>query len=232
MKRFTSTLLADIRYQWRYGFYFIYVFLVIGFVVLIRLLPEGWRQTALAVVLLSDPALLGFFFIGGILQLERGEGLLDALFLSPLRPWEYLLSKALSLGLISTLAGCLIALGSGVPQVRYSLLAPALLLGSGCFTLFGVAISVNLKTMNAFLSVDGLWEAILLIPPMLLLFGVVFVPLEVLPGSVILRLVQVSIGSEQPVLLFAALLGWAGLAWWLAARRLQSALSRLGGGAA
>lgn len=232
MKRLASTLLADIRYQWRYGFYFIYVFLVVGFVVLIRLLSEGWRQTALAVVLLSDPALLGFFFIGGILQLERGEGLLDALFLSPLRPWEYLLSKALSLGLLSALAGCLIALGSGVPQVRYGLLALTLLIGSGCFTLFGVAISVNLKTMNAFLSIDGLWEAILLIPPMVLLFGVAFVPLEVFPGSVILRLVQACLTGEQPVLPLVALLGWAGLAWWLAERRLQGALSRLGGGAA
>ena len=101
MKRLAAALKSDILYQWRYGFYFIYMFMTAVFVAVIRLLPEGWRQTALILTLLSDPVLLGFFFIGGILQLERGEGLLDALFLSPLRPSEYLISKALSLALIS-----------------------------------------------------------------------------------------------------------------------------------
>ena len=232
MKRLASAFQSDVRYQWRYGFYFIYGFLIVGFTVLIRLLPEDWRQTALTAVLLSDPALLGLFFIGGILQLERGEGLLDALFLSPLRPWEYLVSKALSLGFLSALAGCLIALGCGVPGVNFALLAPVLLLGSACFTLLGVSVSVNLKTMNAFLSVDGLWEAVLLTPPMLLLFGIGFVPLEVMPGSAVLRLVQSSVAGSFPVWHGVCLLGWLALAGFLAGRRLTAALCRLGGGAA
>jgi fluoroquinolone transport system permease protein len=100
MRRFLSAFRSDVRYQWRYGFYFVYAFLIACFVAIIRVLPEGWRQTALVAALLGDPALLGFFFIGGILQLERGEGLLDALFASPLRPAEYLVSKAASLGLL------------------------------------------------------------------------------------------------------------------------------------
>lgn len=232
MKRLACAFLADLRYQWRYGFYFIYLFMVVCFAVMVRLLPEAWRQTALVAVLLSDPVLLGFFFIGGILQLERGEGLLDALFLSPLRPWEYLVSKAVSLGLLSALAGCAIALGSGVPGVSFLLLVPVLLLGSACFTLFGVAISINLRSMNAFLSIDGLWEGLLLIPPLLLLFGVEFLPLELFPGSVILRLVQSAAGLVSPVLPAFGLLCWLGTGFLLAHHRLKAALSRLGGGAA
>jgi len=196
------------------------------------LLPDAWRQTALIATLLSDPALLGFFFIGGILQLERGEGILDVLFSTPLQPWEYIVSKAVSLGLIATLAGCLIALGSGVSGVRYFLLVPVLLLGSICFTFIGISVSVNLRSMNAYLSVDGLWEAILLIPPLLLLLNVSFLPLEFLPGSIVLRLVQASAGL--PVLLPWYILGmalWAGIAFLLAQERLLSSLSRLGGGA-
>lgn len=229
MKRLVSAFLSDVRYQWRYGFYIIYLFMVACFIILVRALPEGWRGTALAAVLLSDPALLGFFFIGGILQLERGEGLLDALFLSPLRPWEYIASKALSLGVISALAGCAIALGSGVPGVQYALLVPAMLLGSACFTMLGVSVSVNLKTMNTFLSIDGLWEGILLIPPMLLLFGFAFPPLEILPGSAVLRLVQASLGGASPVWPAVCLLGWMLLAFLLADYRLKAALCRLGG---
>jgi fluoroquinolone transport system permease protein len=232
MKRLSGVLLADLRYQWRYGFYFIYLFMIASFIAIVRLLPADWRQTALVLVLLSDPALLGFFFIGGILQLERGEGLLDALFLSPLRPWEYLVSKAASLGLLSALAGCAIALGSGLPGVNFALLAPALLLGSAAFTLLGVAVSVNLRSMNAFLSINGLWEALLLLPPILLLLGVAFLPLEIFPGSAVLRLVESAVGKGAALWPALGLAGWAIGAFLLAEYRLKAALCRLGGGAA
>jgi fluoroquinolone transport system permease protein len=233
MKRLIAALGGDMRYQWRYGFYFIYIFMTAAFIGVIRLLPTEWRQTALALTLLSDPALLGFFFIGGILQLERGEGLLDALFLSPLRPHEYLVSKALSLGLISAAAGCLIALGSGVRGVSYALLLSAIFVSSICFTFFGVAVSINLRSINAFLSIDGLWEAVLLLPPMLLVFGVNFALLEAFPGSIALRLMQASAGSGTPFAgSFIVLVLWTAAAFYLAHRRLTAAVSRLGGAAA
>lgn len=233
MKRFIGVLTADLRYQWRYGFYFIYVFLVVVFVVIIRLLPPDWHRTGLTMVLLSDPALLGFFFIGGILQLERGEGLLDALFLSPLRPWEYLVSKAISLGLLSTAAGCFIALFSGINGVQYALLVPAMLFGSVCFTLIGVSISVNLTHMNAYLSINGLWEALLILPPVLLILGVAFPLLEAFPGSLMLRLIQAAVGSTcLQAWMVLGMAAWLLTVFMLAETRLKAALCRLGGGGA
>ena len=233
MNRLYHAFLSDVRYQWRYGFYFIYGFLTVCFIIMLRLLPDSWRETALVATLLADPALLGLFFIGGLMQLERGEGILDALFSSPLRPWEYIVSKALSLGMISALVSVIVALGSGVPNVKFAVLVPAILFGSVCFTLIGLAVSVNLKSMNAFLSVDGLWEAVLLLPPVLLMFNVSFAPLEFFPGSVVLRLVQASAGAyTMSALIFVELLIWVGIVFWFAQRRLVSALSRLGGGAA
>lgn len=233
MKRLAAALKSDMLYQRRYGFYFIYMFMTAVFIAIIRLLPESWRQTALILTLLSDPALLGFFFIGGILQLERSEGLLDALFLSPLRPSEYLISKALSLSLISAGSGLVIALGSGLPGVRWGLLAPVMLTGSACFTFAGVAASINLRSTNAFLSIDGLWEGILLLPPLLLLFGVNFAPLEVFPGSAVLRLMQTSAGMEVPFAPGAIMLAlWTAAAYCFARARLIAAISRLGGSTA
>jgi fluoroquinolone transport system permease protein len=233
MKRLYHAFLSDVRYQWRYGFYFIYGFMTVAFIIILRLLPDSWRETALVVTLLADPALLGLFFIGGLMQLERGEGILDALFSSPLRPWEYIASKALSLGMISTLVSVVVALGSGVPDVGFGVLIPSILFGSMCFTLLGIAVSVNLKTMNAFLSIDGLWELVLMTPPVLLLFNVSFLPLEIFPGSVVLRLIQASAGLyPMSLLIFIELLIWVAIAFWIAQKRLTTALSRLGGGAA
>ena len=230
MKRLMRTLLSDMQYQWRYGFYLIYIFLIVFFCVVFRLLPVGWRPTALTVTLLADPVLIGFLYIGGIIQLERGEGLLDVLFLTPLRPWEYIMSKALSLGLLATAAACAIALGSGVPHIRYALLVPAVLLGSICFTLIGLSAAVNLKSMNAYLGISGLWEAVLLTPPLLLL-AFRIPPLEILPGSLALRFIQASVNAPLSLWTLAGLIVWTAAMFGLAHMRLKSALCRLEGGA-
>lgn len=181
MTRLTKTVRTDVKYQWRYGFYFIYAFMTAFFVFLIRVLPQSWHDIALAAVLLSDPALLGFLFIGGILQLERGEGLLYALFQTPLRPREYLLSKAASLGLLSVLTGLFIAVLSGVSGVNYLALLPLIFLVSASFTLFGIGVSIHLKTTNAFLAIHSSLETTLLIPAVLLMLGADFPPLQFFP---------------------------------------------------
>jgi fluoroquinolone transport system permease protein len=81
-KRLFHTTLQDIRFQFRYGFYFLYAVLTVIYIAAISLLPAAWVQNAVAIVLFSDPAALGFFFMGGILLLEKGERLHDALFVS------------------------------------------------------------------------------------------------------------------------------------------------------
>ena len=58
MKRLYHAFLSDVRYQWRYGFYFIYGFMTVCFIIVLRLLPDSWRETALVATLLADPALL------------------------------------------------------------------------------------------------------------------------------------------------------------------------------
>jgi fluoroquinolone transport system permease protein len=231
MKRLAQTFLSDVQYQWRYGFYLIYIFLIVCFFITFRIMPEDWRPMALTIILLSDPALIGFLYIGGILQLERSEGLLDALFATPLRPWEYIMSKALSLGLLATAAACAIALGSGVPHIRYAWLVPAVLLSSMCFTLIGLSVAVNLKSMNAYLGISGLWEAVLLSPPLLLLAFDIR-PLEVLPGSLALSFIQASVDAPIGIWPIAGLIVWTAAMFWLAHARLKSALCRLEGGAA
>ncbi len=232
MTRLSKTLHTDVRYQYRYGFYFIYAFMIAFFVLIVRLIPQSWHQTALAVVLLSDPALLGFFFIGGLLQLERGEGLLYALFQTPLRPHEYLLSKAASLGLLSTLAGCLIALLTGAPGVRYALLIPIIFVISATFTLFGVGISINLKTMNAFLSIHGSLETTLMIPVLLMMLGVNFPLLKWTPTGAGYLLVQSAIGGAFSLLPALVAIFWLCAAFFWSISRLNDALERMGGGVA
>ena len=112
MRRFISLLIADCRFQFRYGFYLLYAFFSIFYVVLLRLLPAFMRDSARALLAFSDPAALGFFFMGPSCSLSGGSGF-PSLAVSPVRVFEYALSKGpIALG-ISLAAGIGIILASG-----------------------------------------------------------------------------------------------------------------------
>ena len=66
--------------------------------------------------------------------------------------------------------------------------------------------------------------------PMVNKFGVEFPVLEGFPGSAVLRLVQAAVGGDRALWPSLCLAGWLLLAFHFARRRLQAALSRLGGG--
>ena len=122
--RFLSALKNDIRFQVKYGFYFLYAFFSAVYIGVLAMVPPAYRDAVAALVILTDPAMLGIFFIGGIWLLERGEGLHRFWCVSPLRPVEYVLSKAVSLAVLSTVSADLIALvslGRGVHLAGLSL---------------------------------------------------------------------------------------------------------------
>ena len=235
--RILHTILQDIRFQFRYGFYFIYVVMTIMYIVIIGLLPDTWKTNATAIILFTDPAALGFFFVGGILLLEKGERVLDTLFISPIEIWEYTLAKAASLGLISVLAGLIIAvasLGIGVNEtgVNIPILIISLLLGSAFYTFIGIAIGVKSKSVNNYIIITVPAEMFLSAPPIILLLGVKSLLLEVMPGSLVLRLFQwctKSTDTADPLFLLIGLALWCIPAFYFAVKRMNWFLSRIGG---
>ena len=81
MKRFLVLLGADIRFQFRYGFYAVYLIVSALYIIAVRLLPESVRPAARAVVVFSDPAALGLFFMGAILLYEKSDRVFH--------PWQF-----------------------------------------------------------------------------------------------------------------------------------------------
>ncbi|MEN6314722.1 MAG: hypothetical protein ABFD25_10785 [Clostridiaceae bacterium] len=230
--RIIYTTLQDIKFQFKYGFYFIYAIVVLFYIVIMEFLPGTWRSNATAIILFTDPAALGFFFIGGILLLEKNERILDALFVSPLEIWEYVLAKAASLGLISVVTGVVIAVVGLGEKVNVPVLVLSLFTGSVLYTFIGLAAGVKAKTVNQFMVITIPAEILLSTPPVFLLFGVKSVFLEIMPGSLILRLFQWCTGnysSANPLLMLAGILVWSVPAFYLAINRMEWFLSRIGG---
>ena len=223
---------GDMRYQFKYGFYFLYLVISAFYIAVLLLLPPGIRQLGAALIIWSDPAALGFFFIGGIVLLEKGEGLHSYFSILPVTTGEYLWSKVLSLSVISTLAGLVIASVGLRGEVGYLFLVPGLLAGSALFTLFGLAVGSVARSVNHYMAL-GVPVGILLAGPSFLpVLGVSHPLLEVLPATLLLRALYVSAGLAVPYsepLALAGLLLWLVPSYWVAQRSFTIYLQRTGG---
>ena len=78
----------------------------------------------LTLLIMNDPAIIGLAFIGIIIILERKQGVLDALFVTPINPHIYLITRVLSLSIIGWLCAlgmAFAALGSAFHFIHFSI---------------------------------------------------------------------------------------------------------------
>lgn len=114
MKRLMSAIRLDLMMQVRYGFLYAAFFSILVWVAVVRALPAGSLETVVPAVVFFDIAVVGFYFIAGLVLYEKGEATLYALVVSPLRFWEYLSSKLITLTLLaSVLAVVLVGVSYG-----------------------------------------------------------------------------------------------------------------------
>jgi fluoroquinolone transport system permease protein len=149
--RLLHAVWADMHFQMKQGFYLVYVIITIMYLLILSFLPKDVLSLALPLVIFSDPSVLGLFFIGGIIMLEKVQGVLMVVVVSPLRTMEYILSKVLSLTIISVLAACVITVFSYHGNVNWLLLLVSTVLSSSLFTLCGIMINAGCQTVNQYL---------------------------------------------------------------------------------
>ena len=231
--RFPAVLLNDIRFQVKYGFYFLYAFFSLFYIAILYFCPGDYKDRAASIIVLSDPAMLGSFFIGGIWLLEKGEGLHGFWAVSPIRPAEYTFSKAVSLGLISTLAAACIILAGGIRDVRFPVLIVSVFLGSMIFTVLGLLIASYARSVNHYMLLVVPLQIAVLVPPVLAVFGFTSPILGILPGMALWQIICYSIGmAGDPGIVFPVIIlaVWLGAAFFLAGRRIPAAIQAGEGG--
>lgn len=168
--RLRSLLLLDMRFQARHSFYFMYGVMTIIYTVILFALPEGWRQSAAAVLIYSDPAAMGLFFMGAIILLEKSQHTPCAFAVSPVRAAEYVTAKVGSLSLISLVVAAALGLAAEVDRLWIVLLGTVL--ASVIFTLLGIIIAVRISSLNQFILWTVPMEILCFIPAVLHLFGI------------------------------------------------------------
>jgi fluoroquinolone transport system permease protein len=223
---FLTAVRWDVVVQARNGFYWATGFLVLVVGGLLRALPEAARENTASWVpalLVVNLPITTFFFVAGLMLLERDEGTLAALALSPLTPGGYLSARIATLTALAgveTLAVVWIAsrtAGSWLP-----LLAGTAALGV-IYTCLGVVMACRYSSVNSLL-LPASFVVTLLLLPLLAHFGLAprepFLLHPIEPALVLLRSGYVA--QDIRLVLFGAAgsLVWGALFFRWALRRV------------
>ena len=156
-KRFFSTLLWDIRLQYRNGFYFVSAAVAVVFIVLLRQLTGvDWAQLW-PVILLENLVVNSFYFMAGLVLLEKEEGTIEAQVVTPLRHGEYLASKVVSLGILSVFESLILVVAVTGPGFNWPLLIAGILLLIAFYGLYGFLVVSRYDSITDFLLPSVIW---------------------------------------------------------------------------
>jgi fluoroquinolone transport system permease protein len=182
MKRLIATLLCDFRLQWRNGFYMVTAFVVAFWGLLATQLPHDGLAPFLPGIIMGNLLINTFYYVAGLVLLEKGEGTLEVQVVTPLRKSEYLLSKLITLSALSLVENLLIVVFWAGFGFRLLPLALGILLASALLILLGFLAVTRYNSINEFLLPSMLYTTLLLVP-LMEAFGLVSSPLFYLHPS-------------------------------------------------
>ncbi len=189
-------LVLDMRLQLRNGIYYAYAFVLAFYISVLVFAAEYIPSWALALFIYTDPSVLGFFFLGALMLLEKAEGSRTALAITPLSVHIYFWSKTITLTGVALVAAIILALVAKA-NVNWPLYVSAIVLTSVSFIGIGFPIALKFKTVTGYL----LGAAGILTPLTLPIFFALFDPMGywamLIPTAAQFRLFLVSLGTFQ-----------------------------------
>lgn len=223
--RALTLVFADIRFQYKYGFYLLYFLFSLLYIGVLFALPEAWRADAALIMIYTDPAAMGLFFMGAIVLFEKSERVLDSVAVSPVKPWEYVAGKLVSIGLVSTIVALIIGFPAGV-VAHPARFVVGIFLCSCMFSAIALLIACRATTLNQFILATVPTEILIITPAVIWLFLETGRAAILHPGVAALMFCMPEGGYGLALFI---LLAWTALFTWLAMRAVKKMLRSLGG---
>lgn len=218
MSRLAATLACDVRLQKRNGFYYAVAVVLAGFAVLVTLVPLDWAPW-LPPLLMGNLIVGTFFFMAGLVLLEKGEGTLEALVVTPLADDEYLASKIITLTALGVIEHFAITAFATRMDFSPLPLLLAIVFGSLLYCLFGFLAVSPYDSINEYLFPSVLYTTFLSVP-YVYYFGLSdswLFYLHPLQGTLLLfQAAFAPISTSQWIFSILSSLAWAGLGLYLA----------------
>ncbi|MDP8207661.1 MAG: ABC transporter permease [Candidatus Electryonea clarkiae] len=217
--RLAHAIRGDILFQFRHGFYYAYIFVTVIYILALLNLHGKARDIVTTVLLFTDTTMLGYFFIGSIVLLEKGQNILASLFVTPLRLYEYFIAKITSLTLIAILSSLIIVIVThGITRELFIFL-PGLVLISCFFTLFGFIFSAKAKNVNDYFA-RALGVGLFISLPIIGFLNLYHTPIfYIFPTHAALILIDIlfkEYSSFDIIYAFICLTAWSGIAAYIA----------------
>jgi fluoroquinolone transport system permease protein len=162
--RFASIVSLDFKMQARYGFLYAAAFTMLIFIVLLRQFDLRGESAFLPSFILFNLIIGTFYFVAGMLLFEKDQGVLQGLTVTPLRVWEYLGSKTLTLSALALVENFVIiflTFGTGfnvLPLVAGTALMAAM------YTLFGFVVAARYRSITEYLLPSVIYMVVLMLP--------------------------------------------------------------------
>ncbi len=148
--RLLPLLKNDIRLLVRYGIIGVYAVVIAFYVALILYAGDLMPSWLIALIIITEPTAFGFFFLGGLMQLEKSEDVRAALAVTPVSALDYFFSKAISMTAIALIA-VFILVSVTNNNINWVMLFAIITLTSVQFLAIGVPAALYFKTLSGYL---------------------------------------------------------------------------------
>jgi fluoroquinolone transport system permease protein len=233
MTRFLSTLRWDMVLQFRYGFYFVSGFVILVWAALLTQLPADSRlDLIIPAFLVANLNITTFYFMGALVLLEKGEGTLTSLVVTPLRDGEYLGAKVASLTVLAVAENLLVIILIYGLGFKILLLLSGMIFLCGIYVLFGFIAIARYDTINEYLLPSIAFVTALMLPAIdqvNLWENAVFYIHPVFPPLILMRSAFTSIGLGDTIYGLLGSLFWVGLSFIWAKRTFHQFITRTAG---
>lgn len=194
-QRLTSSIWWDIILQARNGFYLVSALIAVLFIAVLWYVPRDLLRSLLPAIILGNVLVNGFYYMAALLLLERDEGSLYSLAITPLRPGHYLFAKTVTLAVLTLLETAVVVGALFGLSVQWGWLVAAVVLNTIWFALLGVITAVRYQGVNDFLLPSVVFCSALFVP-LLDYFGLVNTAVMYLhPVQAILMLWRGALGT-------------------------------------
>ena len=152
MSRLTSTLRLDAQLQARNKVYLIIGVAAFAFPFAFdALLTPDQLQFFMPVLIMYGVSMTTVFLVGVLLLIERSQGTLSVVMVSPLRPAEYLASKLITLTVLALVESAIMAVVAYGLGFSFAWFVLAVVMRASMGVAVGVAVGVRFRSITRFL---------------------------------------------------------------------------------
>lgn len=203
---------GEFRLLFFYGILFLYGIFTGVYLCLLSVIPQAARGITAVILIFTDPAAMGLFFMGAMVLLEKSQRVESSLAVSPVTISEYILGKCVPFMTVGVLVALILSCFSGNGKLLLMLAGVAF--SSILFSMCGLLVGSHVNSLNGFMIATIPFEIFLCAPAILYLFDFIKGAAWYLhPGVAAIRLIGGGTGAwyrDAAVLLLWMLLAYLG----------------------